>query len=103
MAYAPLARRKTAVFVVLLGIASMTVSGVVCEENRLVIHADKGTETISRHIYSRILTAAAMNAHNTFDHPETVKPAPFNGTKQQGNSLSFTMPSKSVIVLKIGA
>ena len=49
----------------------------------------------------QILTAAAMNAHNTFDQPEQVKPGPFDQMEQQGNILSVTIPAKSVIVLEV--
>ena len=44
------------------------------------------------------LTTDAMNAHNTFDAPETVKPAAYNGGKLKGDSWVFDLPSKSVVV-----
>jgi alpha-N-arabinofuranosidase len=49
----------------------------------------------------RVLTADAMQAHNTFDEPEAVKPEPFDGTEVSGNTLSVQMPSKSVVVLEL--
>ena len=48
-----------------------------------------------------VLTAPAINAMNTFDHPDTVKPAPFNGYKLTGSQLSLSIPSKSVVVLEL--
>ncbi|HEX6047574.1 MAG TPA: alpha-N-arabinofuranosidase [Pyrinomonadaceae bacterium] len=48
-----------------------------------------------------VLTAPAMNAMNTFDRPNTVKPAPFDGFKLQGAQLSVNVPAKSVVVLEL--
>jgi len=52
----------------------------------------------AKKITARVLTTDAMNAHNTFDAPETVKPAAFNGGKLKGDSWVFDLPSKSVVV-----
>jgi alpha-N-arabinofuranosidase len=48
-----------------------------------------------------VLTAPAMNAMNTFDHPETVKPVPFSAFKVQGSQLMLNIPAKSVVVLEL--
>jgi alpha-N-arabinofuranosidase len=50
---------------------------------------------------ARILTTPAMNAHNTFDKPDTVKPAVFNGGKLKGGSWVFDLPAKSVVVVTL--
>jgi alpha-N-arabinofuranosidase len=50
---------------------------------------------------ARILTASTLNAHNTFEQPEAVKPAAFDGAKVAGETLTADMPSKSVIVLEL--
>jgi alpha-N-arabinofuranosidase len=42
-----------------------------------------------------------MNSHNTFDEPETVKPAAFNGFALTDNKLTIQMPSKSIVVFEI--
>lgn len=47
----------------------------------------------------QILTAPAMNAINTFDRPDTVKPASFSGAKTQGERVTLTLPAKSIVVL----
>ncbi len=47
---------------------------------------------------ARVLTAPAMNTHNTFDQPETVRPAPFNGARKRGDAWVFDLPAKSVVV-----
>jgi alpha-N-arabinofuranosidase len=54
-------------------------------------------------ISGRVLTAAVMNAHNTFDQPEVVKPAEFRGAKLTEQGFAATLPSKSVVVLDIAA
>ncbi|WP_260927715.1 alpha-N-arabinofuranosidase [Novosphingobium sp. 9] len=48
-----------------------------------------------------ILTAAAMNAHNTFEAPEAIKPAAFSAARLEGGKLVVTLPAKSVVVLTL--
>ena len=50
---------------------------------------------------ARILTADKLNAHNTFDHPDVVKPASFTGAKIDGETLTTELPAKSVVVIEI--
>jgi len=52
-------------------------------------------------VSGRVLTAPAINAHNTFDNPQVVKPAPFNDVKLEGDGLTATLPPRSVVVLEI--
>jgi alpha-N-arabinofuranosidase len=47
------------------------------------------------------LTAEAMQAHNTFEQPDAVKPCSFDGAKIEGERLSVNLPSKSVVVLSL--
>jgi alpha-N-arabinofuranosidase len=49
----------------------------------------------------RVLTAPAINSHNTFDNPEVVKPAAFNDFKTTDNGFTVTLPAKSVMVLAV--
>ena len=49
----------------------------------------------------RILTAPAINAHNTFDDPDAVKPASFSGARVKGGNLVASLPAKSVVVLDL--
>jgi alpha-N-arabinofuranosidase len=53
-------------------------------------------------ISGRVLTADDMTAHNTFDKPETVKPAAFDGFTLREDMLTLKLPAKSVVVLEIG-
>jgi alpha-N-arabinofuranosidase len=52
-------------------------------------------------VTGRVLTASAINSHNTFDAPDVVHPAAFNGASVQGGQLSVTLPAKSVVVLEL--
>jgi alpha-L-arabinofuranosidase len=47
-----------------------------------------------------VLTAAAMDAHNTFASPETIVPAPFQASVDNGKLL-VKLPPKSVAVLAV--
>jgi len=52
-------------------------------------------------ITGEVLTADQINAFNTFENPEVVKPVPFKGFKMKNGVLTVTMPSKSVVVLEL--
>jgi alpha-N-arabinofuranosidase len=47
-----------------------------------------------------VLTAAAVDAHNSFDQPRNVIPRPFAG-QLAGGQLSFDLPPKSVAVVEV--
>jgi alpha-N-arabinofuranosidase len=48
----------------------------------------------------RMLTAARMDAHNSFDQPNVVVPQPFAG-RRVGDRLVFELPAKSIAVVGI--
>ena len=52
-------------------------------------------------VSGRVLTADAMNAHNTFDNQHGLKPAVFNTMELKGDVLTATLPAKSVVVLEV--
>jgi len=52
-------------------------------------------------ITGEVLTADEMNAYNTFEAAEKVKPAAFNGHSYKNGVLTVTMPPKSVVVLEL--
>ena len=54
-----------------------------------------------RTVSGEVLTATAINAMNTFDQPNAVKPVAFSGFKLQGSQLSLSVPAKSVVVLEV--
>ncbi|USI72220.1 alpha-N-arabinofuranosidase [Sphingomonas morindae] len=68
-------------------------------------HGDQVTLTLAgvagSAVSGRILTAAAMDAHNSFDAPDAVRPAPFTGATRQGDTLTVTLPPKSVVMLDL--
>ena len=48
-----------------------------------------------------MLTAPAMQAHNTFAAPDVVKPVAFEGVKLAGGTLTLTLPAKSVVIVEL--
>lgn len=52
-------------------------------------------------ISGQILTAADMTAHNTFENPEAVTPATFDGAKMNGADLVLKQPPQSIVVIEI--
>jgi alpha-L-arabinofuranosidase len=59
----------------------------------------EGHKTTS--ISGRILTAPAMDTHNTFDAPNRVQPAAFAGAALQDSNLKVQLPPRSVVVLTL--
>jgi alpha-L-arabinofuranosidase len=54
-------------------------------------------------VSGRVLTAPAMDAHNTFAARSSVQPASFGGATLQGPSLKAQLPPRSVVVLTLGS
>ncbi len=52
-------------------------------------------------VSGEILTAEAMDAHNTFEKPDAIHPVVFNGAKLSGDKLTAALPPKSVVVLHL--
>jgi alpha-N-arabinofuranosidase len=53
-------------------------------------------------IAGQVLTAKTMDARNSYDAPNVVAPAAFNGARFQGGQLTVKLPAKSLVVLTIG-
>ena len=64
------------------------------------IHTDIRGATASQ-VTGRMLTASAINAHNTFEQPNVVTPAPFDGAQIDGETLTVVLPPRSVVVLAL--
>jgi alpha-N-arabinofuranosidase len=47
-----------------------------------------------------VLTAPAVDSHNTFDQPNVVKPVAYRGSVS-GGALSFDLPAKSIAVVQV--
>jgi alpha-N-arabinofuranosidase len=56
---------------------------------------------IFKKVTGEVLTSDTMNAMNTFEKPENIKPSVFTGFKYKEGILAVTMPSKSVVVLEL--
>lgn len=52
-------------------------------------------------VSGRVLTASEMNAHNTFEAPEAVRPAEFKDLRLTGGTLEIVLPAKSVAVVEL--
>src|ERR1700682_3452710 len=52
-------------------------------------------------ISGEVLTASTMNAMNTFDNPNAVKPTPFSGYQFQDSQVILRIPPKSVVMLEL--
>ena len=52
-------------------------------------------------VSGRVLTAEAMNAHNTFENPQAVRPTVFNDIQLAGDGFTATLPAKSIVVLQL--
>ncbi len=52
-------------------------------------------------VQGRVLQGDAMNAHNTFENPNQVKPNRFDGKWVCDDGLEISMPKMSVVVLEL--
>ncbi len=76
------------------------ISFVNVDPNRPASISTRISGASARGISGRVLTAPAMDARNTFDKPESIKPAPFKGTRK-GEQLRLEVPPKSVVVVSL--
>jgi alpha-N-arabinofuranosidase len=72
-----------------------------------LVNLDPGRPAVVRlarraqNVKGRVLTAARMTDHNTFEAPEQVQPAAFDGATVRGDGLELRLPAKSVSVLEL--
>jgi alpha-N-arabinofuranosidase len=52
-------------------------------------------------VKGRVLTAAAMDAHNTFTAPQAIKPVPFSAAAGADGKLTVKVPAKAVMVVAV--
>ena len=52
-------------------------------------------------VSGQVLTAPEMNAHNTFDQTDNVKPAPFTDAQLTAGGFKAALPAKSVVALEL--
>jgi alpha-N-arabinofuranosidase len=65
------------------------------------VRLDMQSADVSGVARGRILTADAMNAHNTFGDPDAVAPRSFDGASVGEGTVSMRMPAKSVVMLAL--
>ena len=70
-------------------------------ENSAEIDCLPGGGITPSSVSGTILTAPVMNAHNTFDRPDNIKPAVFTGARLKDGSIKVTLPAMSVVVLTV--
>ncbi|MDR2932539.1 MAG: alpha-N-arabinofuranosidase, partial [Oscillospiraceae bacterium] len=64
---------------------------------RCVVDTLPGTAKVT----GTVLTAGAMNVHNTFDAPNAIAPTDFNGFTHSGDTLTVDLPAKSVVLISV--
>jgi alpha-N-arabinofuranosidase len=42
-----------------------------------------------------------MDARNTFENPDAVKPSSFTGFERKGGDIALALPAKSVVIMEI--
>ena len=89
------------------GSASKDAAGAVhlslvnCDPNRAIAVDCRLAGVAARTVNGRVLTAGAMDAHNTFAQPDAVKPTRFDGAQIAADTLKVTLPPKSVVILEL--
>jgi alpha-N-arabinofuranosidase len=69
-------------------------------KNAVKLECDlRGTQ--AKKVSGRVLTAATMQAHNTFENPNAVQPADFKDFQLKKDKVNVTLPARSVVVLEI--
>ena len=71
------------------------------DPNRTATVSTRISSAYIKHAAARILTATAMNAHNTFEQPDAIKPAIFSRFEMKSDVLAVELPAKSVVVLEL--
>ena len=77
------------------------VSLVNCEPNKSLTVSCKLAGLTAQTVTGRVLTAPAMDSHNTFTEPNTVQPGVFNGATLKGDTVEIVLPAKSVVILEL--
>jgi alpha-N-arabinofuranosidase len=52
-------------------------------------------------VSGRVLTAAELDARNSFDRPNALAPIAFIGATLRGQTIRLALPAKSVVVLSV--
>jgi alpha-N-arabinofuranosidase len=63
-------------------------------------HAARVHTNLKSAVRGRILTASALDAHNTFEQPKTIEPADF-AAQPAADGLTLDLPAKSIVVVTV--
>lgn len=64
------------------------------------VSCEMGELPLSR-VSGRLLTGDAVDAHNTFDQPDRVRPEPFENALLEGSVVNVEMPPKAIVTLML--
>jgi alpha-N-arabinofuranosidase len=81
------------------GVVHVTMSNLDPNQARTVETELRGMT--ARAATGRILTAPSITSLNTFEQPDAVRPAPFDGARVADGRLTVTLPPRSVVVLEL--
>lgn len=81
------------------GVVYVSLVNTHAHDNVVVACALQGIDATK--VSGRILTASALDAHNTFDKPDVVKPAEFKNASVGNGALKVDLPPHSVVVLSL--
>jgi alpha-N-arabinofuranosidase len=82
------------------GVIHLSLSNVDADNSQEITVELPGVK--GKKVTGEILTAANLTDHNTFESPNMVKPAAFNGAKIVGDGvLTVNLPAKSIVTLEI--
>lgn len=79
------------------GVVHISLVNIDAHQSKTVEVDLRGTNYTS--VEGQILSAGKLQDHNTFDHPDRIKPASFTGFQRMDNQIKVTMPPFSVVVL----
>lgn len=83
------------------GIVHITMANVNPDKDQTVNINLDGMNTKKLKVNGKILTAPTLEAHNTFDQPDAVKPTEFKNIKVNQAGLVVKVPAKSIISLEL--
>lgn len=61
----------------------------------------RGIPATKREVSGTMITADKMNAHNTFEQPDAVKPVPFANAVLENNEMKVKLPAMSVVTVTV--
>jgi len=81
------------------GVVHVTICNLNPNQNQSLVCrlADSKVKSVS----GRVLTAETMDAHNTFEAPESIEPTEFTAYSLNAGVLTADLPSKSVVLLTL--